>query len=171
MLRLGIYGLPAMIMTAVWLYAFLDVIATDEMMVRNLPKISWVFIVLFFPAIGAIAWLGFGRPLYTGWAPGSTDSRPVKRVVGPEDKPEWDHPRRNDGNWTRSRPPMAPAEPALREDPAGPAQRQKASAETDAAKERRLMEWEAELAKREADLAAASADDVAAPSDEDEQQS
>ena len=151
MLRLGIYSLPALIMTAVWLYAVLDVIATDDMMVRNLPKISWVFIVLFFPAIGAVAWLGFGRPLYTGWAPGSTDSRPVKRVVGPEDSPAWDHPRRNDGNWTRSRPPMAPAEPAIREKP---------SAESDAAKERRLMEWEAELAKREADLAAA-ADDAA----------
>jgi hypothetical protein len=30
--------------------------------IRNLPKVAWLLIVLFFPVVGSIAWLVAGRP-------------------------------------------------------------------------------------------------------------
>lgn len=121
-------GPVGLIMFGVWLYAVIDVISTDEILARNLPKSMWVFIVLFFPGVGAVAWLALGRPLYAGWKPGETRSRPPRRVVGLEDS----------DSWTHGRPPMAPAP--------GP------SPSEAAARERRLRDWEAELERREREL-------------------
>jgi hypothetical protein len=50
------------ILTAVWIYCLLDVIMADEHRIRNLPKLTWVMIVLFTFEIGAVAWLVAGRP-------------------------------------------------------------------------------------------------------------
>jgi len=38
-------------------YCTLNVITTPEAEVRNLPKLLWLLIVLFFPIVGGIAWL------------------------------------------------------------------------------------------------------------------
>ncbi len=126
--RVAAPGIIGLIGLGVWIFAIFDSIATDSALVRNLPKVTWVFLVLLFGPIGALAWLGFGRPTFAGWRPGDTSMRTPRRVVGPEDSDQWTH----------SRPPMARAEPASGEDPA--------------ARERRLQEWEAQLRKREEDL-------------------
>jgi Phospholipase_D-nuclease N-terminal len=55
-------GAAGLVVLALWLYCLLDVITTDEALVRNLPKMAWVFIVIFLFDIGAIAWLIAGRP-------------------------------------------------------------------------------------------------------------
>jgi hypothetical protein len=130
-------GLIGLVGFVVWVYAIFDSIATDSTLVRNLPKIAWIFLVIILGPIGAIAWLAFGRPINAGWAPGDTTTRNRRPVLGLEDTDEWTH----------SRPPMAPAPPPTpRVDPA-PVERP--SAEDLAAEERRLMEWEAELRRRE----------------------
>jgi hypothetical protein len=83
----GLFGFLAF---AVWIYAVLDVIATDESLARNLPKMVWLLLVLFVPTIGAIAWLALGRPLYAGWRPGDTRPRPPRSTYrGPEDDPNF----------------------------------------------------------------------------------
>jgi Phospholipase_D-nuclease N-terminal len=78
------------IVLAIWVFAIFDVIATDEVLVRNLPKGFWLIFVVFVPLIGSIAWLIMGRPLYASWQPGGQAApRPPKRFVAPEDRPEF----------------------------------------------------------------------------------
>lgn len=48
--------------TALWIYCLFDVIMTDESRIRNLPKVTWIFIVLVTSVVGAVAWLVAGRP-------------------------------------------------------------------------------------------------------------
>ena len=55
-LGLGILG------TALWIYCLFDVIMTDESRIRNLPKVTWIFVVLITSVVGAVAWLVAGRP-------------------------------------------------------------------------------------------------------------
>ena len=54
-------GLGGLIVLALWIFCFLDVLTTPEQSCRNLPKLAWVFIVLLLPPIGPIAWLIAGR--------------------------------------------------------------------------------------------------------------
>jgi len=89
-------GLVGFLALAVWIYCILDVIASEEVLVRNLPKMAWLMIVLLFSAVGSIAWLALGRPLYAGWRPGDMGggggqrARPTtQRVLGPEDRPDF----------------------------------------------------------------------------------
>ncbi len=89
MIRLAGGGLIGFLLIALWLYCIFDVISTDEVLVRNLPKMAWLFIVIFLPDIGSIAWLALGRPVFAGWRPGGTAERPTRRVVGPEDRPDF----------------------------------------------------------------------------------
>jgi len=70
--------LGGMILLGLWLYAILDVISTDDMLVRNLSKGMWLLIVIFLPDVGSIAWLMVGRPHGAGWRPGDTTYRPAK---------------------------------------------------------------------------------------------
>jgi hypothetical protein len=87
--RLGAVGVVPLILLALWIYCILDVIATDDALVRNLSKVMWLLIVIFLPDIGSLAWLLLGRPLYAGWRPGDTSRRPTKRVLGPEDRADF----------------------------------------------------------------------------------
>ncbi|GAA2168176.1 hypothetical protein GCM10009845_31170 [Pedococcus bigeumensis] len=48
--------------TALWIYCLFDVIMTDESRIRNLPKVTWIFVVLITSVVGAVAWLVAGRP-------------------------------------------------------------------------------------------------------------
>ena len=82
----GIFGVA---MLCLWVYALFDSISTDESLVRNLPKTFWIMIIFFVPGIGSLAWLMLGRPLYAGWRPGDTSTRPVRPVVAPEDDPRF----------------------------------------------------------------------------------
>ena len=122
----GVFGL---FMLALWIWAVLDVIATDRALIRNLDKVVWLVLVVFVPTVGAIAWLALGRPVNAGFTPGATYSRP-KRLG---DKPAPRGPEDSD-RWSAT---TAPPSDGF---------------ESTAAKERRLLEEAAELAKREEDL-------------------
>jgi hypothetical protein len=80
-LGLGILG------TALWIYCLFDVIMTDESRIRNLPKVTWIFIVLVTSVVGAVAWLVAGRPQ------GPTRSLPYKGNTGAA-YPEYERPGR-----------------------------------------------------------------------------
>lgn len=82
-------GLIPVLLLALWMYCIFDVIATDEGLARNLPKGFWLLIVIFLPDIGSLAWLLLGRPLFAGRRPGDTTRRAPKRVIGPEDRPDF----------------------------------------------------------------------------------
>ena len=83
------FGFVPLVLLALWIYCILDVIATEDSLVRNLPKTVWLLIVIFLPDIGSLAWLLLGRPMYAGWRPGDTSRRPTKRVLGPEDRADF----------------------------------------------------------------------------------
>ena len=55
-------GVLLLAVMALCIYCVLDVITTDPALVRNLPKLPWLFLVLLFPSVGSIAWLVAGRP-------------------------------------------------------------------------------------------------------------
>ena len=89
MIRFAGGGLIGFLLIALWLYCIFDVIATDEILIRSLPKMVWLFIVILIPDIGSIAWLALGRPQFAGWRPGDTEGRQTRRVRGPEDRPDF----------------------------------------------------------------------------------
>jgi phospholipase D-like protein len=73
--------------TALWIYCLFDVIMTDESRIRNLPKVTWIFIVLITSVVGAVAWLIAGRPQT------APRSMPYKGNTGVA-YPEYDRPGR-----------------------------------------------------------------------------
>lgn len=79
-------GALAIVLTLFWVYTILDVITTDEGRMRNLPKLTWVFIVILLFEIGALAWWVAGRPQ------GAARSLPYKGNSGIP--PEYDRPGR-----------------------------------------------------------------------------
>ncbi|WP_030685390.1 PLD nuclease N-terminal domain-containing protein [Streptomyces sp. NRRL B-1347] len=80
--------LPFLLVLAVWIYAFIDVLNTPEKEVRHLPKVVWVIIVLLFGEVllGPIAWFVTGkkRGPATGRANGSRGG-----WVAPDDNPDF----------------------------------------------------------------------------------
>jgi hypothetical protein len=81
-------GLIGVATLGLWLFCLVDVMTTPDGATRNLPKIGWVLIVLFFPLVGSIVWLVAGRP---------------ERAAGPRQQayergmpafPEYDRPGR-----------------------------------------------------------------------------
>ena len=90
MYRLFGFGIVPFVVFALWLYCIFDVIASEETLVRNLPRGLWLVLVIFLPTIGSVAWLALGRPLYASWRPGDTRSRPApRRTIGPEDADDF----------------------------------------------------------------------------------
>lgn len=55
-------GLVGLAILGLWIFCIIDVITTDEVEMRNLPKMVWLMIVVFLASIGSIAWLIAGRP-------------------------------------------------------------------------------------------------------------
>jgi hypothetical protein len=51
-----------LLVLALDIFCLIDVISSDEDRVRNLPKIAWFLLILFFPLIGSVVWLAAGRP-------------------------------------------------------------------------------------------------------------
>ncbi|WP_305092134.1 PLD nuclease N-terminal domain-containing protein [Prescottella sp. R16] len=76
-----------LIVMIVWVVCLVDVILAEEHAVRNLPKVAWVFVVLFVPLLGSLLWLVAGRP--DGGYPGPR--RPAARSTFPE----YDRPGRH----------------------------------------------------------------------------
>lgn len=81
MIRL--YALLGIVNIVLMVCCLVDAISTDEHRMRNLPKIAWILLILFFPLAGSIAWLVAGRPVADRPQAGS---RP--------DYPEYDRPGR-----------------------------------------------------------------------------
>ncbi|HMC79246.1 MAG TPA: PLDc N-terminal domain-containing protein [Acidimicrobiia bacterium] len=84
-------GVVALSLLVLWIFCILDVISTEDVLCRNLPKYFWLLIVIILPDIGSIAWLLLGRPVGAGFRLGSQVGvyRPQKRVIGPEDSPDF----------------------------------------------------------------------------------
>ncbi|MBZ5738034.1 PLD nuclease N-terminal domain-containing protein [Nocardioides mangrovi] len=55
-------GLLGVVVFALWVFCLVDAIGSPSDRIRNLPKVGWVLIILFFPLVGSIAWLAAGRP-------------------------------------------------------------------------------------------------------------
>ena len=89
-------GLLGLALLALWVFCVIDVLLTPESEVRNLPKITWVFLVLIFSDIGSVAWLIAGRP----WESTGSGLLPLDRGRSPGGSgaasrfPEYDEPGR-----------------------------------------------------------------------------
>ena len=82
-------GIGGLVVFALLIYCVFDVISTQEGLTRNLPKMVWLLLVVFVPFIGPVAWLLLGRPEKAGFRPGDTSYRAPRRVLGPDDSPEF----------------------------------------------------------------------------------
>jgi len=93
-------GFAGLVLFFLWVYAIIDVISTDESVMRNLPKLVWLIIVIFVPVVGPLLWLILGRPQGVSFRPGgensSSEYRPrhppaprPQAPKGPEDSPEF----------------------------------------------------------------------------------
>jgi len=74
-----------------WVFCILDVISTEDVLCRNLPKYAWLFLVIILSDVGCIAWLLLGRPVEAGFRIGSQVGgyKPQRRALGPEDSPDF----------------------------------------------------------------------------------
>lgn len=64
-------------------FCLVQAISSREDEVRNLGKVWWILLILFFPLIGSIAWLVAGRP-----------PRTPRQTWAPPGFPEYDRPGR-----------------------------------------------------------------------------
>lgn len=55
-------GLLGLVFLALWVWAMVDVVRTPADRHRRLPKAAWILVVVLFFALGALAWIAFGRP-------------------------------------------------------------------------------------------------------------
>ncbi|SEB52720.1 Phospholipase_D-nuclease N-terminal [Nocardioides exalbidus] len=83
MLRLLFFLVPIVLS----IYCVVEAISSRDDEVRNLSKILWIVLILFFPFVGSIAWLAAGRPVR---AP--RRSGPYERSASAF--PEYDRPGR-----------------------------------------------------------------------------
>ena len=56
----GLLGLLPLVL--LWLWCLVDVVQTDERLVRFFTKEQWIFMVLLTSVVGGLLWLIFGRP-------------------------------------------------------------------------------------------------------------
>jgi len=87
-------GLPVVLELGLTIFCLIDCLQTPEISVRNLPKWSWIVLILFFPLIGSIAWLVAGRPTpgyrRQDYVTGFPEyQRRQGRPLGPDDDPAY----------------------------------------------------------------------------------
>ena len=87
MLVVKLYALLSIVSIILMVWCLIEAVSTDESRIRNLPKLWWILLILFFPFVGSIAWLVAGRP------------QTVQRRQGPYERstsayPEYDRPGR-----------------------------------------------------------------------------
>ena len=145
-------GIIGFVLFALWIWALIDCISTDNELVRNLPKGVWLIIVIFLFDLGAILWLLLGRPANKHWRPttGPADYSAPRRPRGIEDRPRFAAGEVSDRRseelnqrldaWEAAK---APAEIEAHTDRAAPR-----PAQPDPG----LDQWETDLAAREAAL-------------------
>lgn len=94
--------LPWIVVFALWVYCIVEIVTTDDSLIRNMPKILWLMIVVFLPLLGSLLWLLLGRPEGKAFGAGSQQRgrsrsrrappRPAPRAApprGPEDSPDF----------------------------------------------------------------------------------
>ena len=79
--------LPFVIGIALTIYALVDAIQTDDLLVLHLRKIYWILLILFFPWVGAIVWLVAGKQ--RGPLNGRREPRRPAPPRGPDDDPDF----------------------------------------------------------------------------------
>jgi hypothetical protein len=96
-----LYSLFVLLDMALLVIALIDCLSAEEFAIRALPRVAWVFIILLFSPVGAIAWFVAGRPARTvrlsngaTWRPGSgfpESERPQRRggQLAPDDDPQF----------------------------------------------------------------------------------
>jgi len=82
--------LPYLLEIGMLVYCLIDCAQTDSASVRNLPKITWVFLIVILPVVGGIAWLVAGRPEHRNRA--RNVPWPSTATAG---FPEYERPRRS----------------------------------------------------------------------------
>ena len=142
----GFEGITALLLLGIWIWAIFDVIATDEAMVRSLPKGMWLLLVLILPTIGAVAWIALGRPANVGWRPGDTTYKTVRRTVGPEDRADWNRSREE------LRQEFEETDRRLKEERDRRREEMLAAREETDLRAKHLGEWEADLLRREKEM-------------------
>ena len=68
--------------------ALIECLSAAETEIRGLPRIGWVFAILLFGPVGALAWFVAGRPVAEFRIAGVSAPKPV-RPAGPDDDPEF----------------------------------------------------------------------------------
>ncbi|MET7878484.1 PLD nuclease N-terminal domain-containing protein [Micromonospora profundi] len=75
--------------------ALISCLSAEEDQIRNLPRIVWALIILFFPLVGSIAWFVAGRQRTPGGATGlgkilsGGSGTAQRRPLAPDDDPEF----------------------------------------------------------------------------------
>jgi hypothetical protein len=121
-------------------YCLVEAISSRDDEVRNLSKVWWILLILFFPFVGSIAWLAAGRPVRAPRRHG-----PYERGAG--EFPEYDRPGR-----------FAAADPEADEAFLKKV-RERAEEQRRQTRERQAAEREAEARRETADRAAPQPDD------------
>jgi hypothetical protein len=85
----GASGLLFLLFFGFWVWALLDVIATDSDRCRNLPKGLWLILVVLLVDIGAFAWVLLGRPPKGHVLPRATDFSAPRHPIALEDQPQY----------------------------------------------------------------------------------
>lgn len=81
-------GIVGLALLALFVFCVIDVITTPEHDVRNLPKLTWLIVVVFLPLVGSVAWLVAGR------RQGPSSSREYRSATAARAYPEYDRPGR-----------------------------------------------------------------------------
>jgi hypothetical protein len=91
-----LYSLFVLLDLALLVVALIDCLSADEFAIRALPRVAWVFVILLFSPVGAIAWFVAGRPAAavrlsngTVWRPGGERPRQRGASLAPDDDPEF----------------------------------------------------------------------------------
>lgn len=76
MIVFKVYALLSIVSIGLMVFSLIEAVSTDESRMRNLPKLWWILLILFFPLAGSIAWLVAGRPATSGPGRGATPAFP-----------------------------------------------------------------------------------------------
>jgi Phospholipase_D-nuclease N-terminal len=77
-------GALGFLLLALWIHAVIDVVRADESQVRHLPKMTWLFVVISLPDIGALIWRVAGRPEQPARRFEDYIQQRPRRALGPE---------------------------------------------------------------------------------------
>lgn len=80
-MRILLYLLPLVLS----LFCLVQAITSRDDEIRNLPKVAWILLILFFPLVGSVAWLAAGQP---------SARRPRAHEREVPEFPEYDRPGR-----------------------------------------------------------------------------